>query len=247
MMFVLRITFHALRVTLNTMSTFTGFPKEVITFYKDLVRNNNKEWFEAHKTDYKNHVIKPAQNFVLAMGERLRTISPGLVADTRTNGAGSIFRIYRDTRFSHDKSPYKTFLGIFLWEGSRKKMENSGFYFHLEPDKLMLGAGIYIFPKPLLKIYRDAVVHPDHGMTLLEAIESVTVTGEYQVGGKHYKRIPRGYDGTHKNAELLKYNGLHAVIENGIPDELYSEALLDYCFERFYDMYPIHRWLVTVL
>jgi uncharacterized protein (TIGR02453 family) len=229
------------------MSTFNGFSKKVITFYKELTRNNNKEWFEAHKADYKNHIITPAQQFVLAMGDRLRTISPGVVADTRTNGAGSIFRIYRDTRFSQDKSPYKTFLGIFFWEGNRKKMESSGFYFHLEPEKLMLGVGIYMFSKPMLKTYRDAVVHPDHGMRLLEAVESVTVTGEYQIGGKHYKRVPRGYDSDHKNAEFLKFNGLHAFIEGDIPEELYSTDLLDYCFETFREMVPIHQWLLTVM
>ncbi len=227
------------------MPTFNGFSKEMVTFYKELTRNNNKEWFD--KAGYKTRVISPAQNFVLTMGERLREIAPNVMTDTRTNGAGSIFRIYRDTRFSQDKSPYKTFLGILFWEGSRKKLENSGFYFHLEADKLMLGVGIHIFSKALLKAYRDAVVHPDYGMTLLEAIESVTATGEYQVGGKHYKRIPRIYDASHKNAEFLKYNGLFASIEGDIPDELYSEALLDYCFERFHDMYPIHRWLLTVL
>lgn len=229
------------------MTGFNGFPKELVAFYRDLVRNNNKEWFEAHKADYKQYVIAPAQNFVLAMGERLRTISPGVVADTRINGAGSIFRIYRDTRFSPHKSPYKTFLGVLLWEGDRKKTENSGYYFHLEPDKLMLGVGIYMFTKPLLKTYRNAVIHPDYGMTLLEAVESVTATEKYQVGGKHYTRVPRGYDANHKNVEFLMYNGLHAMIESEIPDELYTEALLDYCFERFQDMYPLHRWLLTTL
>jgi uncharacterized protein (TIGR02453 family) len=228
------------------MSTFKGFPREIVTFYKGLVRNNDRGWFEAHKSDYKNHVITPAKNFVMAMGERLRELSSGIIADTRTNGAGSIFRIYRDTRFSSDKSPYKAFLGILFWEGSRKKTENSGFYFHLEPEKLMLATGIHIFTKPVLKAYRDAVVHPEYGMTLLEAIEDVTAIGKYQVGGTHYKRIPSGYNANHKNAKFLLYNGLYAFTEGDIPDELYSEALLDYCFEKFRDMILIHRWLVTV-
>jgi len=228
------------------MSTFHGFPKELVTFYKDLVRNNNRGWFNAHKADYKNYVITPGQQFVMAMGERLRTLSSGVIADTRINGAGSIFRIYRDTRFSQDKSSYKTFLGILFWEGSRKKTENSGFYFHLEPEKLMLAVGIHVFTKPVLKAYRDAVVHPEHGMTFLEAIEDVTALEKYQLGGKHYKRIPRGYDANHKNADFLLYNGLYAFTEGDIPDELFGTTCLDYCFERFRDMCSIHRWLLTV-
>jgi len=229
------------------MATFTGFPKELLTFYQKLVANNNREWFEAHKANYKQHVITPAQNFIIAMGERLQTLSPGVAFDTRTNGAGSLFRIYRDTRFSPDKSPYKTFMGIFFWEGPRKKVENSGFYFHMEPEKLMLAVGMHVFPKSLLSAYRDAVVHPEHGMTLLEAVEDVMVTGEYQVGGKHYKRIPKGYDGNHKNAEFLRYNGLYASVESDIPGIFHSEALLDYCVEKFHDMFPIHRWLLSIL
>jgi uncharacterized protein (TIGR02453 family) len=226
---------------------FNGFPKEVLTFYRELIHHNDRNWFDEHKKDYKEYVIAPAQQFVMAMGERLRVLSTGIVADTRTNGAGSIFRIYRDTRFSPDKSPYKTFLGIFFWEGSRKKVENSGYYFQLEPNKLMLAAGIHIFPKPLLKTYRDAVVHPKQGLRLLEAVESVIALEEYQIGGRHYKRIPSGYDGEHKNAEYLRYNGMHAYVEGDIPEELHSEAILDYCFKRFQDMSPIHKWLVNIM
>jgi uncharacterized protein (TIGR02453 family) len=229
------------------MSMFQGFPKNLVTFYKELVCNNNRDWFDAHKTDYRRYVVTPAQQFVVTMGERLQELSPGIIADTRINGAGSIFRVYRDTRFTHDKSPYKTFLGIFFWEGSRKKTENSGFYFHLEPEKLMLAAGIHVFPKSVLKTYRDAVVHPEYGMTLLEAIEDVTALGNFQVGGKHYKRIPRGYDANHKNAEFLFYNGLYAFTEGDIPDELFKMNCLDYCFDKFREMVSIHRWLVSVM
>jgi len=228
------------------MTLFDGFPKELVTFYQDLSQNNNRDWFNEHKDVYKQYVIAPAQDFVRAMGERLRELSPNVVADTRASGAGSIFRIYRDTRFSKDKTPYKTFMGIFFWEGSRKKTENSGFYFHLEPPKLMLATGIHAFPRPLLEAYRDAVVHSEHGAALVQAVERVS-RGPYQIGGRHYKRIPRGYDATHENADFLLYNGLHASIESDIPEELYTEDIVDYCFDRFKDMYPIHQWLLAMM
>ena len=96
------------------MTEFHGFPKAAVTFYEELAQNNAKAWFETHKALYQQDVIVPAQQFVLAMGERLKILSPAIIADTRLNGSGSIFRIYRDTRFSPDKSPYKTFLGILL-------------------------------------------------------------------------------------------------------------------------------------
>ena len=98
---------------------------------------------------------------------------PGVVADPRTNGAGSIFRIYRDTRFSKDKRPYKTYLGILFWQGRGKKMENPGFYFHLEPKGLMLGAGTYTFMKQGLEAFRKAVVHRTRGPALAKAVKKV--------------------------------------------------------------------------
>ena len=226
---------------------FHGFPREAPKFYEDLTYNNNRDWFNEHKDIYKEYVLAPAQAFVLAMGERLRALAPDVVADTRTTGAGSIFRIYRDTRFTRDKTPYKTFLGIFFWEGSRKKTENSGFYFHLEQSRLMLAAGIHVFPRPLLDVYRDAVVDPQHGPALVRAVEEITSRGAYEIGGRYYKRVPRGYDPGHENAAYLVHNGLSASIEGDVPEELFTEQCLDYCFERFEDMAPIHRWLRTIM
>jgi uncharacterized protein (TIGR02453 family) len=226
---------------------FDGFPRALVAFYEDLSYNNNRAWFNEHKDIYKQHVIAPAQDFVRAMGARLRALAPDVVADPRANGAGSIFRIYRDTRFSKDKTPYKTFLGIFFWEGSRKKTENSGFYFHLEPPRLMLAAGIHVFPRTLLGVYRDAVVDPEHGSALVKAVKQVSARGPYEIGGRHYKRVPQGYDAAHENADFLLHNGLHATIEGDIPEELYTEGCLDYCFERFRDMAPIHDWLRIIL
>jgi uncharacterized protein (TIGR02453 family) len=232
---------------MSEIAAFNGFPRELIQFYQDLSRNNAKSWFNEHKDIYRRHVIAPAQAFVVSMGERLRLLSPGIVADTRASGAGSIFRIYRDLRFSKDKQPYKTFLGIFFWEGNGKKMENPGFYFHLEPDNLMLGVGMHTFPRPLLDTYRDSVAHREHGVALAQAIGQVSAKGPYHVGGRHYKRIPAGYDADHKNANFLLHNGLHASTESPIPEELFSESILDYCFDRFEDMASIHHWLVAMM
>jgi uncharacterized protein (TIGR02453 family) len=231
---------------MTELVTFSGFPQETITFYQDLARNNDKVWFDAHKQDYKHYVLAPAQDFVVAMGERLRTIAPDIVMDTRTNGAGSIFRIYRDTRFSKDKTPYKPFLGIFFWEGARKKMENSGFYFHLEPPRLMLAAGMYMFCRPTLEKYRQAVIDPKLGVSLIKAVEQVEANGPYEISTLHYKRVPRGFDSNHENARFLRFNGLSASIESDIPEEIHSPDILDYCLARFQDMAPLHRWLVKM-
>jgi len=222
------------------MSTFNGFPKELVQFFKDLKKNNTKEWFTSHKKDYENFVKEPASEFVVAMGERLKAIAPRINALPQINK--SLFRINRDTRFSHDKRPYKTNLGIWFWEGEGKRMESSGFYFHLEEGRLMLGTGLHIFSKELLARYRDAVVDKKHGQRLRKAIDNVSNKG-YIIRGKHYKKVPRGYDSNHKNVEFLLHNGLTAMKESGIPKEFFSGAIVDYAFSHFKNMCPLHEWL----
>jgi len=223
---------------------FQGFSKETVKFFNDLKKNNSTKWFEAHRKDYEAFVMNPAKAFVMAMGEKLRILSSDIVPIPKVNK--SLFRINRDTRFSLDKSPYKTNLGIYFWEGIRSRMECSGFYFHLEPPILLLGVGIYMFPKYLFDAYRNSVVHPKHGKELAGTIAKISREKGYQIGGKHYKRVPAGYDPSHPNAELLLYNGLHVGFETQIPDELYSKKLVTYCWKRFQALFPLHQWLVAL-
>lgn len=232
---------------MGDVAVFKGFSQDTFDFYADLALNNDRAWFEQQRERYRQVVLQPAVAFVTAMGERLRLISPYVVADSRTNGSGSIFRIHRDTRFSKDKTPFKTYLGILFWEGSRPKMENSGFYFHLEPNQLMLYAGIYEFNASLLTRYRDAVVHPLHGVALAQAVRQVMATGRCDIGGRHYKRMPAGYDPAHPNAGYLLHRALYASTGSDLPSELFSARLLDYCLERFTDMAPLHQWIVSIL
>jgi uncharacterized protein (TIGR02453 family) len=232
---------------MSSAGSFQGFSRDTLDFYAELALNNDRAWFEHQRERFRSVVLQPAADFVAAMAERLRLISPYIVADPRTNGSGSIFRIHRDTRFSKDKTPFKTYLGILFWEGSRPKMENSGFYFHLEPNKLLLYAGIYEFTAPLLARYRDAVVHSVQGAALARAAHEVIATGRCEIGGRHYKRIPAGYDPDHPNAEFLFHRALYASTGGDLPTEIFSPQLLDYCLEHFTDMAPLHSWIVSVL
>ena len=223
-------------------SRFRGFTSQTEEFFSDLKKNNSREWFNAHKQEYTTQVMDPARAFVTDLGVRLAEIAPGIIAVPKLNR--SIFRIYRDTRFSADKSPYKTHLGLYFWEGIWPRMECPGFYFHLEPPNLMLGGGFYMFPRQALEHFRNAVVHSESGKELAEIVDSISRMEGYTLGGTHYKRIPAGFDADHPNAKLLLHNGLYAGIENPIPEELYSERLLDYCLERFAPLAGLHRWLV---
>ncbi len=224
--------------------SFGGFPKECVRFWATVAKNNNKTWFEAHRADYERFVLEPSKQFVMAMGERLHLLSPRINAVPAVNK--SLFRIHRDTRFSPDKRPFKPYMGIYFWEGEGKRWECSGYYFHLEPPTLMLGAGIYVFPKKLLPVYRNAVVDDRHGRQLDRIISRVTKAGDYTIGGEHYKRVPRGYDPEHPRASLLRHNGLYAGFRAEIPEEFHTPAILDYSFDRWRDMTPLHSWLVRL-
>ena len=120
-------------------ATFAGFPQEGLNFLASLTDNNDRNWFNANKQTYLDNIVAPAVTFVETLGDRLQFISPHIQYDTRTNGQGSLMRIYRDVRFSKDKSPYKTWVGVRFWEGAGKKTECPGFFLWFESNK----AGLY--------------------------------------------------------------------------------------------------------
>lgn len=220
---------------------FAGFSRRTVTFFRDLAKNNNKEWFAAHRPDYETQVLLPAKSFVVALGARLKTIVPTVAAVPAVNK--SIFRIFRDTRFSLDPTPYKTNLGLYFWDMSRSRLEGAGFYVHLEPPMFMLGAGMYMFPKPFLGRFRAAVVDPKKGRKLTGILEDIRGLGGWEIGGAHYKKIPAGCDPKHPNAPLLLHTGLWAGREEKIPEVFFTAGLVDYCFELLRPLRPLHRWL----
>ena len=122
---------------------FEDFSRELPTFLGDLTANNSKKWFDAHRKDYEALYVEPAKAFVEAMGPALQKLSPGVRAEPRVNG--SLMRINRDTRFSKDKTPYKTTLDLMFTEGEGKMRLCPGFYFRISADELGMGAGMHGF------------------------------------------------------------------------------------------------------
>ena len=219
----------------------SGFPKSAVDFLTKLKRNNNRDWFESHREEFQYSVLEPAQEFIIVLGEMLRTIAPDIIAIPKVDK--SIFRLHRDVRFSKDKSPYKTNLGLFFWEGTKKKMECSGFYFHLEPGQFFIGNGIYIFTNELMKEYRDIISIPAKAKELDSIIKTLKKKG-YGIGGKFYKQVPRGLDKEYPYAEYFLYNGMYAFDDTFPLKDLYKQDVVKYSFKKFKEMLPIHRWLV---
>lgn len=225
---------------------FVGFPEEGLRFLSGLKKNNNREWFEARKDVYREQVAAPAQAFVVALGRRLQVISNGIIFDTRLNGSGSVMRIYRDTRFSKDKTPYKDWLGIFFWEGKLKKMENPGYYVHIDPKGSFVAAGHYHFTKSFFEPYRDAVVHTRRGKDLENILASLGRVKGLVIGGDKGKRVPRGFDPDHPRAELLKHRGLYTYTEPIARKYLTTPEFVDLSLSWCKKMAPLQNWLVKV-
>ncbi|NWF89148.1 MAG: DUF2461 domain-containing protein [Ignavibacteriaceae bacterium] len=221
-----------------------NFPKCTAEFIAKLSHNNSREWFESHRDEYKSMFLEPAQEFVIEMGRKLQTIRPNIIAIPKVDK--SIFRLHRDVRFSKDKLPYKTNLGILFWEGDDKKLESTGFYFHIEPKYFFIGAGSYIFTDSMLKVYREALTDKAAGEQIASAIKKMKKLG-YQIGGKHYKRLPKGFNDDSPNAELLLHNGLYSYIESKEMNLLKPNTVIDFAFKHFKAMLPIHNWLADVM
>ena len=228
------------------MGDFGGIPAAGLHFLDQLAEHNDRDWFEAHKQDYLDQVQAPALALVAALGERMKSISEAIVVDTRNNGSGSLLRIHRDTRFSPDKTPYKTDVTLIFWEGSGKKFECPAFGLHFGAHGGGLMAGIFQFAKPMLAAYREAVIDPIPGAELSAAINSVRKAGDYRVEGEHFKRVPSGFPADHERADLLRYNGLYALGPQISSAELMSADLVALCYDHFVEMAPLQRWLVKV-
>ncbi len=222
-------------------SGFAGFPEGLIGFLEDLAANNDKTWFDAHRADYESLYLEPGREFADVMAQKLdKGLRPSTFDAPMT---ASVFRIFRDTRFSKDKTPYKTHLAVSWGEEGRAKGEGLGYYFHLQPGSVMVGGGMHAFSKDTLAAYRDAVVDPVRGPLLREALDAVAAAGPYQIWGETYKRVPRGYDEDHENKSLLLHSGLYAGTSERPPKQLHRSTFVKYCFDRFAALSPLLGWL----
>src|SRR5215472_2707371 len=177
------------------------FRPGLFSFLNDLKANNNREWFAANKQRYEEQLLEPALAFIDAFAPRLEKISPHFRADARPSG-GSLFRIYRDTRFAKDKTPYKTNLGIHFRHERAKDAHAPGYYLHIGPDEVFAGGGIWHPATDAATDIREAIVADP------ERWKHATRTGAFakrlELGGDSLKRVPTWADPEHRLADDLK-------------------------------------------
>ena len=177
------------------------FTPALFSFLRDLRENNNRDWFQANKERYEQKLRHPALQFISDFGPLLRKISPEFNADPRPSG-GSLFRIYRDVRFSKDKSPYKAYTGIQFRHKLGKDKSAPGFYLHLAPGEIFMGAGIYQPDGPTVAKIRDAIVTDPAAWK--RVLRAKAFSDSLELSGASLKRPPRGYDAEHPLIEDLK-------------------------------------------
>ncbi|MDQ6971852.1 MAG: DUF2461 domain-containing protein [Mariprofundaceae bacterium] len=171
-----------------------GFSEQSFEFLRKLGENNKRDWFNAHKDEYEGAVREPARAFIRAMAPELARIAPQFVSDDRKMG-GSLMRVYRDVRFSKNKQPYKTNIGIQFRHKQGKDVHAPGFYLHIEMHEVFVGAGIWHPDSQTLKKIRTYIdAHPTRWE---EALGAKGFAEWFHLSGESLKRPPRGYDAEH--------------------------------------------------
>ncbi len=186
------------------------FTPALFAFLRDLADNNNRDWFQANKERYERDVREPALQFIRDFAPHLQKISPFFRADDRKSG-GSLFRIYRDVRFSKDKSPYKTHTGIHFRHVDAKDAHAPGFYLHLQPRQVFVGVGSWHPDGDAVRMIREGIVKDPAGWK--RAVGRKGFTNYYELGGELLKRPPRGFDPDHPLVEDLKRKDFIGSVE----------------------------------
>lgn len=187
---------------------YAAFKPETIRFLRELRKNNNRDWFSENKSRYETDVLDVALNFIQSMHDPLQKIAPHFTAVPKRMG-GSLMRVYRDTRFSKDKAPYKTNIGIQFRHEQAKNVHAPGFYVHIDPDEVFLGVGLW-HPEPAaLAAIRERIA--DKQAEWLKARDDRTLKRHFSLAGESLSRPPRGFAKEHPLIEDIKRKDFIAV------------------------------------
>lgn len=205
------------------------FSPELFAFLNGLALNNHREWFEAHKQDYERVVREPALQFVRAVAPQLARLSDRFVASDRKVG-GSLMRVFRDVRFSADKTPYKTNVGIQFRHRVGKDVHAPGFYVHLAPAECFVGAGVWHPDAAALSKIR-AYLHANQSK-YQRVISGRKFRDRYRLGGDSLVRAPRGYADDHPLIDELKRKDHIAMVPLRVR-QVTSPAFVDTVADHF--------------
>jgi uncharacterized protein (TIGR02453 family) len=224
------------------MRRFNGFPEQTLPFLQNLARNNQREWFDNHKTDYEAYVREPALAFIEEMAPKLRGISDQFHALAKKSG-GSLMRVYRDIRFSKDKTPFKTNIGIQFRHVLGKDVHAPGFYLHIEHGSCFIGAGMWHPESKALSKIRNFIT--DNPATWQKLKKNPLFT-QFELSGESLKRAPKGFSPDDPLIEDLKRKDFIAI-ESFDCSKINGSDFVDYVVNEFQSTDEFMRYLCAAV
>lgn len=219
------------------------FTKATFKFLDELAANNNRAWFEANKPRYESLVREPALEFIEAMVPALERFAPNFRAEARKMG-GSLMRVFRDTRFSRDKTPYKTNIGIQFRHALGKDVHAPGFYVHIATDECFFAVGCWHPDSDALRLMRDRIAQKPEKW--FAARNDKKFAAQWDLWGDSLTRPPRGYAADHPAIEDLKRKDFVAIAPLSIA-EVTASGLVKLAEKRFTSSAPFMRFLCEAL
>lgn len=219
------------------------FTRATFKFLDELAANNNRSWFEAHKREYEGCVRTPALEFIGRMSDEMPSISRHFLAQPKKAG-GSLLRVQRDTRFSRDKTPYKTNIGIQFRHELGKDVHAPGYYLHIAPEECFLGIGLWRPDADALFKIRQAIVQNDEGW--LAARDDKDFRSRFTLEGDALANAPRGFARDHPRVEDLKRKDFIAMASLG-RTVVTSKNLLPHVVRHYRQAAPYMRFLCEAL
>jgi uncharacterized protein (TIGR02453 family) len=219
------------------------FTKATLKFLGELADNNDRAWFAANKLRYESLVREPALDFIEAMGPVLKTFAPHFRAEARKVG-GSLMRVYRDTRFSNDKTPYKTNIGIQFRHSLGKDVHAPGFYVHISPEECFFAVGCWHPDPDALRQIRDTIAKDPEKW--FSARDDKKFVAQWELWGDSLTRPPRGYDAGHPAIEDIKRKDFVAMSPLSVA-EVTGTGLVKLAGKRFAASAPFMKFQCEAL
>jgi uncharacterized protein (TIGR02453 family) len=196
---------------------YTTFTPATLRFLGELRDNNNRDWFNENKARYEEEVLDVALRFIQSMQDPLAEIAPHFTAIPKRMG-GSLMRVYRDTRFSKNKLPYKTNIGIQFRHEQAKDVHAPGYYVHIDPDRVFIGAGMWRPAPDALKAVRERIAAKPLEWARVQDDDGFR--RHFSLAGESLARPPRGFDKTHPQIKDIKRKDFIAVKDLSVDDAL---------------------------
>jgi uncharacterized protein (TIGR02453 family) len=233
---------HQAMLADDILPPFTGFPPEGLTFLRRLKKNNNRPWFQKHKQEYEELLLLPMRSLIATLAAEMAGVAPEIEFNPRR----SIFRIYRDVRFSKNKDPYKTNIAaVFKWRGMKGATEAPGLYLGIELEEIYIGGGVYLPSGDQLKAFRRSMA--ERPEDFLSVVNNRNFRRRFGgIEGERLQRVPAGFPPDHPMREHLKHKQFYAGVELK-PDACLHPRFVRQAVDTYVGVLPLVRWLARAM